>query len=139
MRQSTTFVLAFLGVVAVAAPAGAQEKRGDRNKLTQAEIAEVGTGIMTARDAIRMLRPQWMTPPPLGRQASSNMLTSGGGSPVIVVYINDTRQPDIEALATVPAAKIVEMKYLDQNRAVLLHGPGHESGVIEVTTTDKRK
>jgi hypothetical protein len=133
------FVLSFLSVVAVAAPAGAQDKRGDRNKLTQADIAEVGTSIMTARDAIRMLRPQWLTPPPLGRQASSNMLTSGGGSATIILYINDTRQPDIEALATVPAAKIVEMKYLDQNRAVLLHGPGHESGVIEVTTTDKRK
>jgi len=139
MRQSTKFMLAFLGVVAVAAPASAQEKRGDRNKLTQADIAEVGTSIMTARDAIRMLRPQWMTPPPLGRQASSNVLTPGGGSPTIILYINDTRQPDIEALATVPAAKIVEMKYLDQNRAVLLHGPGHESGVIEVTTVDKRK
>jgi hypothetical protein len=139
MRQPITFVLAFLSVVALATPAGAQQNRGDRNKLTQADIAEVGTSIMTARDAVRILRPQWMTPPPLGRQASSNVLTPGGGSPVLIVYIDDTRQPDVDALATVPAAKIVEMKYLDQNRAVLLHGPGHESGVIEVTTTDKRK
>jgi hypothetical protein len=42
-------------------------------------------------------------------------------------------------LATISATKIVEMKYLDQNRAVLLRGPGHESGVIEITTVDKRK
>ncbi|MEO5816031.1 MAG: hypothetical protein ABIT20_12205 [Gemmatimonadaceae bacterium] len=139
MRQSLKFVLALLSVVSIGAPAGAQQNRGDRNKLTQADIAETGTSIMTARDAVRILRPQWMTPPPLGRQASSDVLTPGGGSPVIIIYINDVRQPDIESLATVPAAKVVEMKYLDQNRAVMLHGPGHESGVIEVTTTDRRK
>ena len=57
----------FLSAVALAAPAGAQEKRGgDRYKITQADIAEAGSGIMTARDVIRTLRPQWMTPPPLG-------------------------------------------------------------------------
>lgn len=138
MRQIMKYLLAILSVIAIAAPVGAQN-RGDRNKLTQADIAEAGTGIMTARDAIRILRPNWMTPPPLGRQMSSDVLSPGGGSPVIIVYINDVRQPDIESLATVPASKVVEMKYLDQNRAVLLHGPGHESGVIEVITVDKRK
>lgn len=137
MRQLIKVVLAFLSVIALAAPASAQ--KGDRNKLTQEDIAEAGKSIMTARDAIRILRPQWMTPPPLGRQASSDILTPGGGAPVIIIYINDIRQPDLDALATVPASKIVELKYLDQNRAVLLRGPGHESGVIEVTTVDKRK
>jgi len=137
MRNIMKFALAFLSVIALATPASAQ--KGDRNKLTAEDIAEAGKSVMTARDAIRMLRPQWMTPPPLGRQASSNILTPGGGAPVIVVYINDVRQPDLDALGTVPASKIVELKYLDQNRAVLLRGPGHESGVIEVTTVDKRK
>jgi hypothetical protein len=138
MRQLMKCVLSFLCVVALATPASAQQGRGDRNKLTAADIAEAGTSIMTAREAVRILRPQWMAPP-LGRHASSDVLSAGGGSPVVVVYINDMRQPDIESLATVPASRIVEMKYLDQNRAVLLHGPGHESGVIEVTTVDKRK
>jgi hypothetical protein len=138
MRQLIKITVALLSVVVLSIPASAQN-RGDRNKLTSEDIAEAGKSIMTARDAIRILRPQWMTPPPLGRQASSDVLGSGGGAPVIIVYINDVRQPDLESLATVPASKIVELKYLDQNRAVLLHGPGHESGVIEVTTVDKRK
>jgi hypothetical protein len=38
----------------------------------------------------------------------------------------------------VPAAKLVELRYLDQNRGVQMYGPGHEFGVIEVTTVDKR-
>ena len=138
MRQSITYCsLVFLGVVALAMPASAQN-RGDRNKLTQVEIAEAGTSIMTAREAVRILRPQWMAPP-LGRKASSDVIGAGGGSPFVIVYIDDIRQPDIESLTTVPASRILELKYLDQNRAVLLRGPGHESGVIEVTTIDKRK
>lgn len=132
------FCLVLLGVIALATPAGAQKNRGDRSKLTQVEIAEAGTSIMTAREAVRILRPQWLTPA-MGRKASSDVIGAGGGSQVIVVYIDDIRQPDIESLATVPAPRILELKYLDQNRAVLLRGPGHESGVIEVTTVDKRK
>ena len=35
--------------------------------------------------------------------------------------------------------KIIEIRFLDQNRAVQMHGPGHELGVIEVITIDKRR
>lgn len=127
-----------LGTALMARGADAQEKaRGDRNKLTRADIEESGTAIGTAFDAVRILRSQWLSPP-LGRVASSDMMGAGGGSRTIVLYIDDKRQPDMESLATVSASKVVEMKYLDQNRAVLLHGPGHEAGVIEVTTSDKR-
>lgn len=117
----------------------ASRPRGDRNRLTRVEIDEAGTGIITARDAVRLLRPQWLRPP-MGRVASSNMGSETGAATQVVVYIDDLRQPDLESsLVTVPAAKIVEIRYLDQNRAMQQRGPGHEAGVIEVITTDKRK
>ena len=37
--------------------------------------------------------------------------------------VDDKRQPGLESLATIAAARIVELTYLDQNRVVLLHGP----------------
>lgn len=129
---------ALLGVIALAAPAGAQKVRGDRYKLTQVDIAEGGASLITARDAVRVLRPQWLAPP-MGRKASSDIIGPGGGNPLVVVYIDDKRQPDLESLVSVPVSRILEVKYLDQNRAVLLRGPGHESGVIEVTTLDNPK
>jgi hypothetical protein len=132
------FCLPLLTLLLLASPALAQQGRGDRNKITRVELDEAAASIMTARDAVRILRPQWLSPP-MGRMASSDMASAGGGKQEVVLYIDEKRQPDLESLTTVPAAKIVEMKYLDQNRAVLLHGPGHESGVIEVTTSDKRK
>src|SRR4051812_12124309 len=133
-RTRLLLVCAALAACATGQPAS----RSDTSMLTRTDIEQGGSSIFTAREAVRILRPQWLARP-MGRVASSNVTSSGGGNQEIVVYINDIRQPEFEALATVPAAKIVEIRYLDQNRAVLLHGPGHEGGVIEVTTSDKRK
>ena len=140
MRLPTSRLsLLALGVVLLANCASAQQQsRGDRGKLTRVDIDEGGSSIASAREAVRLLRPQWLAPP-MGRVASSDMTGGGGGGQVVIVYIDDVRQPDLESLANVPASRIFEMKYLDQNRAVLLRGPGHEGGVIEVTTIDKRK
>lgn len=129
-------VLAVLVLAAVVGSSDAQEakkKRGDRNRLLQEEIVEAGTAVVTARDAIRMLRPQWLNPP-MGRMASSNIAGAGGGQQTLILYIDDVRQPDLEILTQVKSADIVEMRYLDQNRAVQYRGPGHEAGVIEIKT-----
>ena len=130
--------LVLLALTLVATTADAQRARGDRNKLTRTELDEAGSTITTARDAIRVLRPQWLAPP-LGRVHSSNVMDAGGGARTVIVYIDDTRQPDVEALATVQASAIVEIRYLDQNRGVQMRGPGHEMGVIEITTVNKKK
>jgi len=126
-----------LALAGQGAEAQAARRRGDRNKLTRIELDEAGATIVTARDAVRVLRPQWLQPP-RGDIASSDFMGGGGGATEVVVYIDGVRQPDLEALVTVPAAKLVELKYLDQNRGVQMYGPGHERGVIEVSTTDKR-
>lgn len=129
-------VLAVLVLATIVGRGDAQEakkKRGDRNRLLQEEIVEAGAAIVTARDAVRMLRPQWLNPP-MGRMASSNVAGAGGGQQTLVVYVDDVRQPDLEILTQVKASDIVEMRYLDQNRAVQYRGPGHEAGVIEIKT-----
>ncbi len=115
-----------------------QKRRGDRSKITKIDLEEVGTGIVTARDAVRVLRPHWLQPP-MGSNASANMTGGGNVATEVVIYIDGMRQPDLESLNALSALKIVEMRYLDQNRSIALHGPGHEAGVIEVTTIDKRK
>ena len=112
--------------------------RGDRSKLTQSDIAGAPT-VNTALDAIRLLRPWWLTPP-MGRMASTDMGGDTRATTKVIVYIDDMRQPDLEtSLVTVKANEIIEARYLDQNRAVQMRGPGHEAGVIEISTTAKKK
>lgn len=116
------------------------QKRGDRALLTRADVEEGGGGLTTAQDAIQRLRPNWLRPQ-MGRTASGGMLDglsdrSAAREPI--VYIDEVRQPNLEALRTVQSIKIIEMKFLDQNRAVQVLGPGHEMGAILIKTADKR-
>lgn len=116
----------------------AQKPRGDRNRVTTTELAEAPAAATNAYDLIRAMRPQWLTPP-IGRTSSSNVMGDGGGAKDIVLYIDDTKQPSLDDLRTIKSATIVEMRFLDQNRALQLRGPGHEMGVIEVTTISGKK
>lgn len=115
-----------------------QRQRGDRNRISKDDLVEVLASVNTAYDAVRTMRPQWLNPPAL-RQSTATVMGGGGGATDVVVYIDDLRQQSTDDLKTVKAAAIVEIKYLDQNRAIQLRGPGHEMGVIEVTTVNKRK
>ena len=141
MRTSILAVLyVTLCTVCVPDSLHAQDKkqRGDRARITQDDLREA-PGVNTAFDAIRTLRPQWFSPS-LGRTATAGASGGGGGGATeVVVYIDDLRQTALDDLKTVKATTIVEMRFLDQNRAIQMRGPGHEMGVIEVTTINKRK
>lgn len=113
-------------------------RRGDRSRITRQDLDEAGIAVVTARDAIRILRPHWLQPP-VGRMASSNVTGSGGGATEVVLYVDGSRQPSLEVLDMLRITEITDMRYLDQNRSVTLHGPGHEAGVIEITTKLKEK
>ncbi len=131
----------FVAVALLAAPHEAQaqsKQRGDRARLTKDDLAEAPASVNTVYDAIRTMRPMWLSPS-RGRTVASGMDGATGGATDVVVYIDDTRQPSVEDLKTVKAAAVVEMRFLDQNRAIQMRGPGHEMGVIEVTTINKRK
>ncbi|MEQ1690417.1 MAG: hypothetical protein ABMA00_03980 [Gemmatimonas sp.] len=140
MRRSIFVALLLTLVLALPDALGAQQKkqRGDRNRITQDDLAEAPSSVNTAFDAIRTMRPQWLNPS-MGRTASSTASGPGGGATEVVVYIDDIRQPALEDLKTLKSVTIVEMRFLDQNRAIQMRGPGHEMGVIEVTTVNKRK
>jgi hypothetical protein len=132
---SRTLLLLF----AVSSAAFAQ-KRGDRYFISRDDLDEGGGGMTNAQDAIQRLRPNWLRPP-LGRNAKGGMLDGlqqGSQASEPIVYIDEVRQPNLEALRTVLTSKIVSMKYLDQNRAVQMLGPGHEAGAIQIITVNKR-
>jgi hypothetical protein len=121
-------VLALLASTSVEA-----QKRGDRNTITRVDIDEAGNAVTNADDAVRRLRPQWLRGP-MGRSATAGMDGQSGGASEAILYIDDRRQPNLEQLRTVQAAAIEEMKFMDQNRAIQMLGPGHEAGAILLKT-----
>ena len=137
-RISASRLLLALALIAIPAAAHAQSKpRSDRNHITKEELEQAPVGVQTAHDLIRMMRPHWLTSS-RGRTAMSGADGTGGGATSIVLYIDEIRQQSLEDLRTVRAANVVDMRLLDQNRAIQMRGPGHELGVIEVTTTAKK-
>ena len=137
----TKFAVLALLLAIVARPdalSAQQKQRGDRNRISKDDMAEVLASVNTAFDAVRTLRPQWLNPPAL-RQSTATVMGDGGGATDVVVYVDDLRQQSKDDLKTVKATTILEIKYLDQNRAIQMRGPGHEMGVIEVTTINRRK
>lgn len=127
----------FLVVAVLALLAGTSveaQKRGDRNTITRVDIEEAGNAVTNADDAVRRLRPQWLRGP-MGRSASSGMDgQTGAAATEAVLYIDERRQPNLEQLRTVQAAAIEEVKFMDQNRAIQMLGPGHEAGAIMLKT-----
>ncbi len=140
MRGTKSVVVALLlALVMLPNAVHAQQKqRGDRNRISKDDLTEILATVTTGYDVVRTLRPQWLNPPAL-RQSTATVMGDGGGATDVVVYIDDLRQQSKDDLKTVKAAAILEIKYLDQNRAIQMRGPGHEMGVIEVTTINKRK
>ena len=135
MKRTAVFSFAILALLAAATPALAQ-KRGDRSLITRLDMDEAGTSLTHGLDAVQRLRPNWLRPTP-GRSASAGMLDglSTNTSTIAtepIVYIDDRRQPNLESLRTIPVARIQELKYMDQNKAIQMLGPGHEAGAIMV-------
>ncbi len=131
-------LFASAAVIFTPQPVHAQKQRGDRNRISRDDIVEISGGVNTAYDVVQTLRPLWLSPRN-GRNSTATMMGDGGGAREVVVYIDDKRQQSLDDLKTVKTSFIVELKYLDQNRAIQMRGPGHEMGVIEVITIARRK
>ena len=136
MRRASTilFAAALFAFVPLVLQAQAPAKRGDRNTITRVDIDEAGTSITNAQDAVQRLRPNWLRAP-MGRMARSGADGQAGeGASEPILYIDERRQPNLEQLRTVQVVQLFELKFLDQNRAIQMLGPGHEMGAILITT-----
>ena len=136
-------VLVTLG--SVSSSANAQEKakkrRIDSRLITRVDLDESTETVTTAFDAVRLLRPQWLTPPRgrIGGASGVDQFSSANpNASEPVIYIDETKQSGMDVLRTLPAKEVWELKYLDQNRALQLIGPGNEAGAIQITTMRRR-
>lgn len=97
--------------------------RGPSDLITEAEI---NAGVyQNALEIIQALRPNMARP----------RGTTATATPVPVVpYMDGVRMQELSALATIPASRVKEIRYINANDATTRWGTGHTSGVILVTT-----
>ena len=70
-----------------------------------------------------------------GDKSSEYGSASGGNKGVnAVLYIDDVKQTEIEEMKNVPAATVVEIRYMTGNQAAGRYGAGHEGGAILLKT-----
>ena len=110
--------------------------RGSANEIERAEI-EATSGVATAHDVVRRLRPQWL------RSRGSATITNAEQE-AIVVYVNGIRSGQIpidpgrsagaNPLDGIAASQVQRLIYYGASAATQRFGTGHSHGAIEVIT-----
>lgn len=124
-RSLSLAVLLCTCMLAGCAGATTQSKRGgDRSMtLTRAELSE--TNSSNLYDAIKKLRPEWLT--------SRGPTSVKDPTPATVdVYMNGTDLGGVESLRQVETLDVSEVRYWEAGPAAARFGMGHPRGVIEL-------
>ena len=120
MRNWTT-TLVVLGLAACASGGGGTS--GRRDVITYEQIQSVS--VSTALELIERLRPEYVR----GRGRTS---FDGPDAVLPVVYVDGVRAGGIEALRSIAATDVREIRYVNATDATTRYGTGHTAGVIEV-------
>jgi len=117
----------FLPPMVGCAPRAARPSPGDQNVLTREEILNSPLRDRDLLDALRDLRPRFVrTAPGVHSRASSGSLPP-------VVYVDGVRQSGIEALATIQASYVEEVRYLSPVAAQNEFGAAAAGGALMIT------
>lgn len=107
-----------------AAAPGASPRRSG-NVITAQEVA--ASSATNAFELVRQLRPQWLV-------VRGMAGTGDPGAAGIQVYVDGVRRGSLDALETIGAEQVGEIRYLDASDATTRYGTGHVHGAIEVQT-----
>lgn len=115
-------------LMAACASASPGSAGGNVNVITSAQLAELQD--MTAMEAIRRLRPQWLRrrtlPGPVRGATGDDMYPE--------VHVDGSRQLDMEVLQSISVQQVREMRFVPGTEATTRFGTGYTNGVILVET-----
>lgn len=128
-RTSRLFPLAAALVAVVAAsPLHAQRKS---NILSADEIVQAKLTTSTAYEVVELLRPRWFTKRELARIPGTPNEPMQNTS--VRIWLNEHNAGDADYLRTIPANRILQMRWYSQNEAASRFGPTDGQAAIEVT------
>jgi hypothetical protein len=121
MRTFSAVAMAL--VLAAACASGPRVVGGPRDRITQAEIEQVN--VSTAMEVVERLRPEFL-------RGRGRISVSSPESQYPVIYVNGMRAGPLEALRSISAVDVQEIRYISAADATTRWGTGHSGGVIEV-------
>ena len=107
-------------------PSHAFGQKPRRDVLTAAEIQESAARSGNLHAAIRSLRPHFLAQA-RGVRTLGNSITEP-----LAVFVNGARQTDVDALKTIQAAAVEEVRFLGPNEAGNQFGPKANGGALMV-------
>ncbi len=114
-----------IGAVWLTATPLQAQRRSD--VITAQEIDRVRPSVGTAYDAVRTLRPRWL-------RSREVALSGRPDDPVaavrVNVYLNDVDVGDVEYLRTIPAERVLELRWLSVTQAGTRYGPTDGPGIV---------
>lgn len=126
MRYLFRAGLGLFALLALTACAGgmAGAGGGDRDTITQEQLLD--TGASDLYDAVRRLRPEWLT------SRGPRSMVQDGSPALASVYMSGSHLGDVEALRDIRPENVQSLRYFDAGTASARFGMGHPRGVIEV-------
>ncbi len=143
MRSVSRHMFVSLAALACAAAAGAQNPgnvKKNSNQIVREELQ--GTSAANAYELVQALRPQWLRErgqetirtQKVDRPGLRGSIVAGTAmdEPDILVYINDSRFGNVDALRDIPVTGLGSLEFVSPSKATLRWGSGHSKGVIVV-------
>jgi len=125
-RRTNVLVLVLAGVLAAcggqAATGGTAAPRQSRDVITREQIDQMP--VSSAYEVVQRMRPEYL------RDRSAN---SALNRIYAVVYVDGIRRGLPDALRSIPANDVQEIRFINAIDAQQRYGPDHTGGVIEVT------
>ncbi len=127
MSKTSPGLLAFVfATLAVGVPLHAQRKS---NIITFEEIEAVtaNSSARTAYEIVQMLRPRWFSRHELARLPGKP--SEGLQSVGLRVWVNGLNAGDADYLQTIPAERVLEMRWYGANEAASRFGPSYDAAI----------
>jgi hypothetical protein len=108
-------------------PGESLAQKRQRDRITREEILKSAHSELDLFQVIRSLRPHFLQPPPGVRTLG------GANAPApVAVYVDGRRETGIDALRTIMALQVEEVRHLDATRSENEFGPAASGGAVLV-------
>jgi hypothetical protein len=119
--------LILAGALLPLTPAECLGQKRQRDRITREEILQSAQRELDLYQVIRSLRPHFLEPPP-------GVRTLGGAErpAPVAVYVDGRRETGLDALRTIMADRVEEVRHLDATRSESEFGPMANGGAVVV-------